>query len=274
MDNFNRRMISNVRVTEEGALRGHILKRKRKQEIASAATAVDKVDRIRIQSALDSSEKEAARIVSSIVSPGSDTDRVVDPNLSEQVDVLQDVRLPRMFLLLERHSSTTPEDLSERWGLSLAQATLTLKATTQKLVRSALMPLARRYWADRMFDVPRVHGMMSTDTMDARCKSIHEEQYLQVFGNKKFFVKAYPIKKKLDCHEGLDEFIRTYGAMEKLVYDGAPEQIGRKSNFQAVMRKYDIKGRVAEKGHSNQNPVEGCIRELRRRWCCTMFRTY
>ena len=118
----------------------------------------------------------------------------------EEAYILTDVVLPRTFLSSKRHSSTTPEYLSERCGLSLAQATLTLKATTQKLVRSAVIPLARRYRADHMFDVRQVNGMMSTDTMDAWCNSINAEKYLQVFGNKEFFVEAYPIKRKADCH--------------------------------------------------------------------------
>ena len=116
--------------------------------------------------------------------------------------------------------------------------------------------------------------MMSTDTMDARFNSIHAEKYLQVFGNKEFFVEAYPIKQKADCHEGLDKFVRDYGAMERLIYDGAPEQIGRNMEFQRIMQKYDIRGHIAESGRSSQNPVEGCIRELRRRWFHTMFLSY
>ena len=90
----------------------------------------------------------------------------------------------------------------------MAQATLTLKATTQKMVSSAAMPLARIYRADLMFDVRRVHVMKSTDTMDAQYKSIHAEKYLQVFVNKELFVEAYPIKGKADCHKGLDTFVR------------------------------------------------------------------
>ena len=60
----------------------------------------------------------------------------------EQADILTGMGLPRTFLSSNWHSSTTPEDLSERWGLCLAQAKLILKATTHKLVRSAVIPLA------------------------------------------------------------------------------------------------------------------------------------
>ena len=61
----------------------------------------------------------------------------------EQEDGVPDIGLPRTFLSSNRHSSMTPEDPSECWGLSFAQAALTLKATTQRLTRSAIMPFAR-----------------------------------------------------------------------------------------------------------------------------------
>ena len=59
-----------------------------------------------------------------------------------------------------------------------------------------------------------------------------------------------------------------------MTYDVAQEQIGRKTEFQRLMRKYEIKGHSTETKRPNQNAVEGCIREIRRRWYRTMFRTY
>ena len=56
---------------------------------------------------------------------------------------------------------------------------------------------------------------MSTDTMDVRCQLIHNEKYFQVFGNKKLFVEAYPIKKKSGSQLGLDNFVKEYGAPER-----------------------------------------------------------
>ena len=100
------------------------------------------------------------------------------------------------------------------------------------------------------------------------------DRYLQVFINKEFFVEAYPIKKKKDCHESLEKFVKEYGAPDKMIYDGSGEQTGRKTEFQRLMRKYEIKGHASEPERSNQNPVEGCIRELRQRWYHTIFRTY
>ena len=91
--------------------------------------------------------------------------------------------MPRTFLSKNRNYITTAEDLSERWGLSISQDALTLKVTPHNLTRYAIMPLARRYRSDQMFGVCRIHGTMSTNTMDARCQSIHDEKYCQLFGN-------------------------------------------------------------------------------------------
>ena len=82
-----------------------------------------------------------------------------------------------------------------------------------------------------MFDVRRIHGKMSTNNIDARFQLIHDEKYCHVFGNKQFFVEANSIKKKSDCHLGLDKFVKEYGAPDKMTYDGAHKQIGRKNKL-------------------------------------------
>ena len=49
------------------------------------------------------------------------------------------------FQSLSRHSDVTPQSLSERWCISIPTATLTLKKTTQRFLRSAILLLGRRY---------------------------------------------------------------------------------------------------------------------------------
>ena len=125
-----------------------------------------------------------ARIVADIIPKENTTQQVYFAD--EQVYSMQDVSMPQTFLSKNRHSSTTAEGLSERWGLSISQAALNLKASTQKLTRSEIMPLARRFRAYQMFNDRRIIGTMSTDTMDSRWQSIHDEKYCQVFGNNFF----------------------------------------------------------------------------------------
>eukprot|EP00980_Cylindrotheca_fusiformis_P014813 scaffold4027_cov56-Cylindrotheca_fusiformis.AAC.1 len=131
---------------------------------------------------------------------------------------------PRTFVSSQRHSNTTPEDLSEVWGINLDQAKMTLEATTQHHTRSALLPLSRRYRMDRMFEPVRLTGDMATDTMDPRCPGMHGNRYCQVFGNKQMFAEAYPIKSKGECDDALKKFLREYGAPEKMIMDGSKEQ--------------------------------------------------
>ena len=100
---------------------------------------------------------------------------------------------------------------------------MTLDATTQLHIRSALMPLSRCYRMDRIYEVPRLRHAMATDTMDLRCKGIHGCKCCQVFGNKDMFAAAYLIEKKLNCHVALKQFISDYGASDVMITDGSKE---------------------------------------------------
>ena len=62
-----------------------------------------------------------------------------------------DIPVLPTFQSSNRYSDVSAQDISERWGISLPQAEKTLKATTQFFLRSATLPLSRRYRADRMF---------------------------------------------------------------------------------------------------------------------------
>jgi hypothetical protein len=70
----------------------------------------------------------------------------------------QDVPAARTFESKERHKLVAPEDLSEWWSIGLGQARETLKRTTQRIVRLAIMPLARGCCADRIFEKRRLRG--------------------------------------------------------------------------------------------------------------------
>ena len=69
----------------------------------------------------------------------SDTKQTIANNSEER-----NMFTPTNFQSSQRHLTVDASSLSDRWGISVAQAALTLKATTQKYVRSDLLPLARR----------------------------------------------------------------------------------------------------------------------------------
>jgi hypothetical protein len=69
-----------------------------------------------------------------------------------------DVPEQRMFIASDRHSTIKTERLSEMWGISKKQAHKTLRVTTQRGVRSAVMPLSRCYKSDLIYNTPRLKG--------------------------------------------------------------------------------------------------------------------
>ena len=87
--------------------------------------------------------------------------------------------------------------------------------------------------------------------MHAKVNSIHGDYYCQVFGNKEFFVEAYPMENKSDCHEALENFVKDYGELDSMIYDDTQEQIGPGIKFQANLRKYGIHGHTSERESSN-----------------------
>ena len=48
--------------------------------------------------------------------------------------------------------------------------------------------------------------------MHAKFNSIHGDYYCQVFGNKEFFIEAYPMENESHYHEALENFVKDYRA--------------------------------------------------------------
>ena len=183
-----------------------------------------------------------------------------------------DAAIPSTFQSSDRHSDVTPQSLSERWGISLAAASKTLKKTTQRFTRSAVLPLGRRYRTDRMFTRKTLSGDWSTDTMDGRSKTLDGNKYAQVFANKSYFAQIYPMDSKKKAGNALRLFCQEFGVPERLTFDGSKEQSKAGTEFMKQVRTHNIDYHISEPDLHNQNPVEGVIGELRRKWYRIMIR--
>ena len=211
--------------------------------------------------------EEGLRKISAIYDPVAFAQRSI-----QQMGTLNDIPKRRTFISGDRHSMVSDKDLSERWHIGLKQAQQTIKTTTQRGIRSALLPMARRYKADRMFFQRRLKQKFFTDTMFMNYKSLDGNKAAQVFANQSFFVQAYPMASKAMAGQALGEFINDYGIMTELISDGAREQVAPNSLMMQKIRKYDIKHTTTEPHRHNQNRAEGVIRELKRKWYRTMMR--
>ena len=160
--------------------------------------------------------------------------------IHDPLQLKEDVPSAKTFHTSERKSTLSASDLSQRWFIGLKQATQTIKSTSQRLLRLAILPLARRYRADRMYKRPRLHGVVYTDTMHGHFKSLDGNKYAQIFATEDYFAAAYPMESKALAGDALKEFITDYGVPDKIIMDGAGEQTGKRSTFMEQVQKHHI----------------------------------
>ena len=179
-----------------------------------------------------------------------------------------DVPVRPSFVSTERHTKATAEKLSERLGIGLHRARATLRSTLQRGTRSAILPLARRYRADRMFLRPRLKGKFSTDTAYFNHKSIRGNIASQIYFHKSGFYSCHHLSKVDDKQVGptLKKFIAEYGIPEHLTMDGAAVQVGRNTSFMETINRATIDYHISRPYRPEENPAEGGIRELKRRF--------
>ena len=194
------------------------------------------------------------------------------PEGEQNPTIQQDIPSARTVQSRERHLGTTPADISERWYVGLSQANTTLNATTQRLVRSTLLPLSRRYRADHIYERPRICDTIYTDAMGGRHKSLDGNKYAQVFANDSFFAVSYPMDKKSSAGQALKQFIADFGIPDQIVCDGLGEQMGKRTEFTATVRKHSIDIHLTEPDRHIQSKVVGVIHELRKRWFRVMLK--
>ena len=134
----------------------------------------------------------------------------------------------RSFVSDERHTKASAELIAELFGIGPTRPQRTLQVSTQRGVRSVILPISRRYRADRVFGVKRLNGKFATDTAYGKLRSLRSNIGCQLYSHKSGFKTAYPIEEIDGNHVGnaLTQFINNYGAPEQLTFDGAAVQTG------------------------------------------------
>ena len=117
-----------------------------------------------------------------------------------------------------------------------------------------------------MFHRKTLSGIWATDTIDGHSRSLDGNQYAQVFTNRGYFAKLYPMASKSSAGDALKIFCREFGVPEKLISDGSKEQTVKNTKFVKTVRDNDITHQIIEPDMHNHNPAEGIIREIRRKW--------
>ena len=130
-----------------------------------------------------------------------------------------DVPSPRTFVSTDRHVKISEDMLADRFCIGPKKAQATLKATLQQGTRSAILPLSRRYKADRNFRTKQLSGKVSTDTLYADAKSLNGNIAAQLYSHKCGFTVIYPMPKADGEHivQSLNNFIHEWGMPEYLI---------------------------------------------------------
>ena len=195
--------------------------------------------------------------------------KIAEPRSKKKLDIgSNDILLPSSLQSSKRHTDVIPEDLSERWFISLNTANETMKCTTQRFLRSALVPLTRRYRVDRMYKAKRITSTWSTDTIDGRTKSLDGNHYAQMFANEQYLAKFYPVGSNGKSCDALKGFCREFCIPDNLHFDRSKEQ-GPKNN-ECLKRRDNqhVDYHNTEPDHPKQNPGDGLIQEFR----CKLYR--
>ena len=145
----------------------------------------------------------------------------------------QDIPSSKTFTSKEQHNMVTPEDISNRWFIGLAQASKTIKHTTQCILQSAVLPLPHRYKVDRMCERPQLKCTIYTNAMNGCHKSLDGNKHAQVFATEQFFVASYLMESKSMSSQAPKEFISDFGVPDCITCDGASEQVRKRTEFMA-----------------------------------------
>ena len=115
----------------------------------------------------------------------------------------------------------------------------------------------------------RLNGKFSTEV-----QSIHGNKYAQVFSHKNGFGVCYPLTRLTGDAIGqqLQHFCFDWGIPEFLKSDGHPSQTGPNTLFQKLIRLHQNHHTLSEPYRPNQNPAEGTIREIKKRWYPVMYK--
>ena len=180
----------------------------------------------------------------------------------------EDIPARRSFISNDRHKKLTAESISELWGIGKSRAMATIDATTQFGTRSAILPLSRRYRADRQYNLKRLDGDLSTESLYAEFKSLLGNKYAQIYSMRNGFSAIYPIEDLSGDTIGytLKDFSHDFGIPGRLKLDGFLSQIGKRTLMMKTIRENQIKYHISEPYNPNQTPAEGSVREAKKQW--------
>jgi hypothetical protein len=160
------------------------------------------------------------------------------------------------------------ETVARLFRCGLETAKKTLKATTQRGVRQSRHSLNGRYYrVDHLnHHRRRLHDTFYMDALFPKVTSLSGFTCAQLISSGTF-IRIFPMESKLSSEiaQALYEFINNVGVSDSLTHALAAEQIGRHTDVVKLIRRLNIKPRLAEKGRgtTQNNRAEAEICEVK-----------
>ena len=99
---------------------------------------------------------------------------------ASHIEVTQeDIPARRSFISHDRHKRQSADNIAELWCIGKNRAMAALDAATQCGTRSAILPLSRRYRADRRCNLRRLTGDFSTDLLCAEKRNPEHDHAIE-----------------------------------------------------------------------------------------------
>ena len=154
-----------------------------------------------------------------------------------------------------------------KWGCSFTAEKNTLNNTIQEWIRSAVMPLRRRYRTDILSqDLCRLSTRFYIDTLFPKANSVSRHDCYQIFTDGERIICIIPFFSKAEVGMAIISFMRQVGILNELHFGKAADQMGPHSNFQFAMRELSIEWINLEPFSPWQNHAENQILKIKGRW--------
>ena len=98
----------------------------------------------------------------------------------------------RTFLSRKFHAYLIAGSLAELCYIGPKRDKAAMKATTQNLIQSSIIPLSRHYRSDQMYNLKILQGRFATDTFFSDIKSLHANTCCLVYLHEIGFAAFYP----------------------------------------------------------------------------------
>jgi hypothetical protein len=164
------------------------------------------------------------------------------------------------------------DKLADKWAVGKNVAEVTVKATTQLFIRSALHPVDRRFKTKNMtLQYNHFKCRFASDTFFSNKPSVLNNACAQLFISDFGYGKFCPMRLKSEAGYALQELIQDVGIPKHIHADGAKEMT--MGNWKQICRDAGIRTSQTEKDSPWQNRTEVEIRELKRHVRRLMGRT-